>query len=309
MNWGAHDVVGPFWTNDPAVRRRIMAAYGANPMGVDIPVPKTPAQLDRHLDEVLRGAELKTGLVVELMRDHDWDVFITAFGEIHRGGHSWSAGDPDAFRIESELVRIYQAVDRAVGAMVAQAGPEADIVLFALHGMGPNTTQSHLLSRFTQRAVAAFRGRPAPPDDTDAPGLVRWLRQTIPPGLQLMVAERTPQWLRDAVVDREITGGYRWDDTWVFSLNGDPCGFLRLNLRGREAKGVLDPDDAAALKAFLRDELLAATLPDGATLRCGLRSGSGGIGAIAGPEARAAIGASVSSSRRPEADIGKALQQ
>lgn len=263
MNWGAHDLVGPFWTNDPAVRRRIMAAYGRNPMGVDIPVPKTPAQLDHHLVEVLQGAALKTDLVVELMRDHDWDVFITAFGEIHRGGHSWPAGDPEHPQTEAELVRVYQAVDRAVGAMVAQAGPEADVVLFALHGMGPNTTQSHLFSRFAQRAIARFRGRPPPPEDTDAPGLVRWLRQTIPPGLQLMIAERTPQWLRDAVVDREITGGYRWDDTWGLCLNGDPSGFLRLNLRGREAKGVLGPEDAAALKAFIRDELLATTLPDG----------------------------------------------
>lgn len=263
MNWGAHDVVGPFWTNDPAVKRRIKMAYGLHPMGVDIPVPKTPAQLEHHLAEVLRGAALKTDLVVELMRDHDWDIFITAFGEIHRGGHSWPAGDPEHPQTEVELVRIYQAVDKAVGAMVTQAGPEADIVLFALHGMGPNTTQSHLLSRFTQRAVAAFRGRPAPPEDADAPGLVRWLRQNIPPGLQLMIAEQTPQWLRDAVVDREITGGYRWDDTWVFCLNGDPSGYLRLNLRGREARGVLDPQDAITLKAFLRDELLGATLADG----------------------------------------------
>ena len=263
MNWGAHDLVGPFWTSDPALGRRIRARHGLHPMGVDIPVPKTPRQLERHLGQVLDGAARKADLAVELMREQPWDVFITAFGEIHRGGHSWPAGDPDNPRTEDDLIRIYQAVDRAVGAMVEAAGPEADIVLFSLHGMGPNTSQAHLTSKFMQRAVAHFRGRPLPPEDSDAPGLMRSLRKKVPPGLQLMIAEVMPQWVRDSVVSREIAGGYRWDDTLGFCLHGDPSGYLRLNLRGREAKGVLGPDEAAALKAFLREELLAATLDDG----------------------------------------------
>ena len=174
-----------------------------------------------------------------------------------------AAGDPENPQTEDDLVRIYQAVDRAVGAMVAEAGPAADIVLFSLHGMGPNSSQAHLTSKFMQRAVAHFRGRPPPPEASDAPGLVRMLRQQVPSGLQLMIAKAVPQRLRDAVVAREIAGGYRWDDTYGFCLHGDPSGYLRLNLRGREAKGVLGPDEADALKAFLRDELLAATLNDG----------------------------------------------
>lgn len=263
MNWGAHDLVGPFWSSDPALGRRIRARYGLHPMGVDIPVPKTPAQLERHLRQVLDGAARKADLAVELMRGQPWEVFITAFGEIHRGGHSWPAGDPDNPQTEDDLARIYRAVDRAVGAMVEAAGPEADIVLFSLHGMGPNTSQAHLTSKFMQRAVAHFRGRPPPSEASDAPGLMRSLRKKVPSGLQLMIAEVMPQWVRDAVVSREIAGGYRWDGTLGFCLHGDPAGYLRLNLRGREAKGVLGPDEAAALKAFLRDEFLAATLDDG----------------------------------------------
>jgi predicted AlkP superfamily phosphohydrolase/phosphomutase len=263
MNWGAHDLVGPFWTSDPALGRRIRARYGLHPMGVDIPVPKTEAQLERHLRQVLEGAALKTDLAVELMREQPWDVFITAFGETHRGGHSWPAVDPDAASGEGALIRIYQAVDRAVGALVAAAGPGADIVLFSLHGMGPNSSQAHLGPAFMQRAVAHVRGRPSPPAESDPPGLMRLLRKQLPPGLQLAIARAVPQWARDAVVNRAIIGGYRWEDTWGFCLHGDPATCLRLNIRGREAKGVLGPDEALALKRFLRDELLAATLPDG----------------------------------------------
>jgi predicted AlkP superfamily phosphohydrolase/phosphomutase len=263
MNWGAHDLVGPFWTNDPKLSRKIRARHGAHPMGVDIPVPKTGAQLDRHLRQVLDGAALKAALAVELMREQPWDVFITAFGEIHRGGHSWAPDGPWDQDGASDLLRIYQAVDRGVGAMVEAAGPGADVVLFSLHGMGPNSSQGHLTSKFMQRAAAHFQGRPPPPEAADAPGLMRKLRHVLPPGLQLMIAKAVPQWARDAVVSRAIAGGYRWDDTLGFCLHGDPSSYLRLNLRGREAKGLLDADEAAAFKTFLRDELLATTLPDG----------------------------------------------
>ena len=45
------------------------------------------------------------------------------------------------------------------------------VVVFALHGMGPNSSQSHLTSTFMRRAVARFKGEPLPPDAGDVPGL------------------------------------------------------------------------------------------------------------------------------------------
>lgn len=262
-NWGAHDLVGSFWASDKAVQRRIRAKYGVHPMGVDIPVPKTPSQLRRRLARVIDGASRKADLCVELMRDQPWDVFLVVFGEIHRGGHSWPARETQHREAEADLVKIYQAIDDAVGSIVEEAGPDADVVLFSLHGMGPNSSQSHLAPGFLEHALAHFRGRAPPPGAADAPGFVRMLRRVAPPGLQLAIAEASPLWLRDAVVGREVAGGYRWDDTYAFCLNGDPSGYVRLNLRGREAQGVLGPDEAAALKSFLREELLATTLPDG----------------------------------------------
>jgi predicted AlkP superfamily phosphohydrolase/phosphomutase len=264
-NWGSHDLVGPFWSNQPGLAERIRRKYRLHPMGFEIPVRKTAAHLRRIVDQVVAGAAVKAQLTVDLMREQPWDVFMVAFGETHRAGHLlWpSPDDPQDPTPPDGLERVYRAVDAAVGSVVREAGPDADIVLFALHGMGPNSSQSHLTSIFMQRALAHFHGRPQAAEVGDAPGFIRALRRWVPAGLQHAIAERVPQWVRDAVIAREIGGGYRWEATEGFALSGDLAGYLRLNIKGREARGALPPQDAPALRAFLRDELLALTLPDG----------------------------------------------
>jgi predicted AlkP superfamily phosphohydrolase/phosphomutase len=262
MNWGSQDQLGKFWCTDRKLGRRILADFGPHPMGFEIPVPKTSAQLKQMTENTTRGARLKGRLTVELMRERPWDLFIVAFGETHRAGHTlWT--DPTHPAPDDALVRVYKAVDEAVGAIAAEAGTEAEFVLFALHGMGRNSSQSHMTSIFMQRAIAKFRGLPAPQEKGEAPGLIRALRRRVPAGVQLAIANSVPQWVRDAVVAREISGGYRWSDTYGFCLHGDLAGCLRLNIKGREAKGALSPEEAEAFKAFLGAELEALRTPDG----------------------------------------------
>lgn len=262
MNWGAQDQLDPFWSTDKRLQRRILRQYGLHPMGFEIPVPKTPAQLQRIADDTTKGARLRGRLAVDLMRERPWDLFIVGFGETHRAGHVlWT--DPANAAPDDALVKVYQAVDASVGEIVAEAGPDAEIVLFALHGMDRNCSQSHLTSIFMQRAIARFRGLPAPEEKGDAPGLIRALRRRLPAQLQLAIANLVPQRIRDAVVARELDGGYRWPDTYGFCLRGDLAGYLRLNIKGREAKGALSPAEAVELKSFLRTELEALRTPDG----------------------------------------------
>jgi hypothetical protein len=46
--------------------------------------------------------------------------------------------------------------------------------------------------------------------------------------------------VRDFVVDRAITGGHDWERTPAFATLASVSGYVQFNLRGREAKGMLD---------------------------------------------------------------------
>lgn len=74
---------------------------------------------------------------------------------------------------------------------------------------------------------------------------MRLLRQNVPPGIQNAIALAVPVRVRDAVVNRQITGGRAWELTPGLALLADLNGYLRFNVRGREAQGVLDPGGEA----------------------------------------------------------------
>jgi hypothetical protein len=79
----------------------------------------------------------------------------------------------------------------------------------------------------------------------DAPargvGLVRMLRVAVPGRLQHVIGRTAPIQLLDWVSDRDVTGGMDWRKTPGFALRPDLHGYLRFNLAGREAEGILEP--------------------------------------------------------------------
>jgi predicted AlkP superfamily phosphohydrolase/phosphomutase len=216
-------------------------------MGDEIPVEKTPRERERIRARLVEGARRKGELSAWLLEGREWDFFITVFGECHRGGHLlWPE---DAGESPTALLDVYRAVDESVGRLLAVLEREgATVVLFALHGMGPNTSQEHLVPRVMDRVNHPSRD-PATGSADGAPaarrGFVRMLRETLPAPLQNAVARAVRVSARDRVVDRAVTGGHDWRATQGLAVLADLNGYLRLNLRGRERDGILDPGSDA----------------------------------------------------------------
>lgn len=260
-NWGSHDLVAPFWCGDAAAEEIVRAVAPRHPMGFEAPLRRSRAELARCAADITAGVDLKAEAAVRLMDHAASDLFLIVFGEPHRAGHIlWPDADGGGDIPAGALLDVHRAVDGAVGRIVDRAGPEAAVVLFALHGMGPNQSQSHLSEPMLDAAIrAAGLGRKAA-----SFGAVRWLRRTVPAPVQLAIARAAPAAVRDFVVAREVAGGRRWRDTPAFSLEGDLSGYWRANLRGREAEGVVD--DAGAFLSAVGAELAKFESPDGARL-------------------------------------------
>jgi hypothetical protein len=57
------------------------------------------------------------------------------------------------------LLAVYQAVDQALGQVLdAICWEDTTVILFALHGMGPNTSQEHLVPKIMDRVNTQFSG-------------------------------------------------------------------------------------------------------------------------------------------------------
>src|SRR5690606_24387995 len=137
-NWGSQECLGPLSSNRPEIVRAIRARFGRHPMGEEIPVAPTRARLERLRRDLLAGVDRKAELARHLMRETDWDLFVTVFAEPHRAGHSlWPLpGELGAAVPDGALAEVERAVDAALGKVLA--GIEARstaIVVFSVHGM------------------------------------------------------------------------------------------------------------------------------------------------------------------------------
>jgi predicted AlkP superfamily phosphohydrolase/phosphomutase len=243
-NWGSHDLMGPFHASPRELRREIRRRFGHHPMGYEIPVSKDTRQLVAMQRECVAGAQTKGRLIRWLRDTKDWDFYLAVFGECHRAGHILWRDDDEAHAHvpPGALLDVYRAVDQAVGAALEGVDRgTTTVVVFSLHGMGPNFSQQHFVRRAMDRINVTFRRVGGPSDDAPARqgGLIRRLRESIPASVQHAVARSVPVQVRDWVVAREVTGGLDWRRTPGFALRADLFSFIRLNVAGRERLGTL----------------------------------------------------------------------
>ena len=250
INWGSHDELGPFRARPSSLEAEIRRRFGRHPMGSEIPVRKSAAQLEEIRRNLVAGAQRKSELTRWVLEQGPWDFFLTVFGETHRGGHIlWPETESEG---EDALLDVYRAVDRAVGEVFDLVQRRfATVMLFALHGMGRNSSQEHFMPRIMDRVNAGFvtgngagtAGAPVQAAGRQR-GLVRLLRERVPSAVQNAIARAVPVAVRDAVVSRQVSGGHEWSRTPGLALLADLNGYLRWNLRGRERLGMLVPGTA-----------------------------------------------------------------
>ena len=250
INWGSHDELGPFGAHPGHLAAEIRRRFGRHPMGSEIPVRKSPRQLERIRRDLVAGAMLKGELSRWMLAQADWDFFLTIFGETHRGGHIlWSEDGTEGSVPENRLLDVYRAVDRSIGELLeALPADVTTLIVFALHGMGPNASQEHFMPKVMDRVNSGFLGKNAAPDVRGGReslagqrSAIRILRERLPPSLQNAVAGAMPVTIRDLVVNRQISSGHDWRRTPGIALLADLNGYLRWNLRGRESRGMLEP--------------------------------------------------------------------
>lgn len=196
---------------------------------------------NRYLDATRRMADV----AVALMKAEPWHLFVSVIGGAHRGGHElWDStgvlndGGPAVDRtLRDALRRVYMACDDAVGAHIQAAGPETTILVFTLHGMTANTSRSILLEPMLRRILS---GKPGPARPA-APGLLKRLRQLVPPRARLAVKSRLPFSFQDRLGAFWRMGKRNWSETLAFALPPDVNGYVQVNRRGREAQGVVQP--------------------------------------------------------------------
>jgi len=209
-----------------------------------------------------------------LLDSREWDVFALYFGESDTAAHYlWSLHDAHSPRRPAHvseadargLGRVYEALDAAVGALVARAGGDGvEVTVVSDHGAGGTGDRALYLNRALEDAgLCTLR------EGGVAGAVVRRLKESALVHLPPRVRERVfraagsvlPGWLES----RARFGAIDFTRSQVFSEELNYFPSVWLNVRGREPYGTVAPADVPRVRARVIDALLALRDPwDGA---------------------------------------------
>ena len=218
--------------------------------------------LRRLAATLVAGPRRVADLVVSALPEIRPDVLVVGLPAVHLAGHQFWDPASVVERISSSSARELQAVlrtvvveaDAAIGTIVEALPGGSDIVVFSSLGMGAETSRTDVLGTMLS---AVLYGTAV--DGGTASGSWR-LRAAVPTSLRARVASALPDAVATSLAARLELRGVDWSRTRAFSVPSDTNGTIRLNVRGRERDGIVDPGDIPSLVAEIRSGLGSFTL-------------------------------------------------
>jgi predicted AlkP superfamily phosphohydrolase/phosphomutase len=253
--WGAHAAHSARSSTPRSFLHEVDERFGRFPVGECDAVTSAPEARKMLRQRLLAGVHAHGELFRHCITERAWEVLFTVFAAPHCAGHFyWAdmdrthpAHDPeDRHRLADTIEAIYRAIDREVGEMIEAAGPGVRVYVFAAHGMGPLYHASWNLpeildylgygneeSRRVDRPREIHRARF---------NFWRTLRRAVPGKLQYAIKAALPQRLQNELIFRLYRGNRSWENCRAFAVpNGDAVGAIRINLKGRDYKGLVEP--------------------------------------------------------------------
>jgi predicted AlkP superfamily phosphohydrolase/phosphomutase len=258
VDWMSH---GPVYSelraSPPEFADELVDRFGANPMWkCDMPGGRSVAELREFVQVLLGRVEQRELCTRYYLEAGDFDLLVTVFADPHCVGHqTWHVRDAAHPQHDVEagevlgdpVLDVYQAIDGAIGRIVDSLDEGTTVLVFSGTGMGPNYTGNHLLDEVLRR----FEGHRTAPLARLTRSLKRRVKRVLPRDWR-----RRGQRLKRKVEERTLSADRAARRAFGVPHN-DIAGAIRLNIRGREANGLLDPAEVDQYVAGLSRQLLA----------------------------------------------------
>lgn len=285
-DWGAHD-----WFGGPPVVRpaQVEAALvdvlrTRHPLvaeRVDSDGPGDADGLAHVVRSVVGGACQRGRLAERLLQVAPPDLLLVVFTEAHRASHLlWHTLDPShpAWReglgalpteVMNGLVEVFRTIDDQLGRLIMRSGPDAPVVVFALHGMQPARGIPAFLNDVLEHWGFAARRRWWQRSPREMVGAaLKGVKQRLPASLKTAYYSRVPKSVTLQLAQPSMPmPPWDWTRTRAFSLPTDQHGWIRLNLQGRESLGAVRASAYEATCFELKTRLLALSSADGPLVR------------------------------------------
>ena len=278
--WWAHDSTAAGLRVGPDEIQSLVQAAPAHPLSSNRFVTATPDSTNNSeelAEACSAGARARGALARSLIRETKPRLSVIVFPEVHHAGHQlWHtiASDHPVYQgLESTnalaapvLKDVHRAVDEQIGELIDSSSADT-VLVFALHGMRPahgfpaflgpllcergfSQLATWRLQSWTKRSLSAFAA----------------VKRHAPAPLKKLYYQVTPSTATYKLARPTMMPAYDWQKTRAFSLPTDQYGWIRVNLRGREAEGIVSANEYDAVCAELNEILSTLAGEDGELL-------------------------------------------
>jgi predicted AlkP superfamily phosphohydrolase/phosphomutase len=275
-------VVLPRWSLPRAAARDLARRHGAGPHATEIFGRPTVRELLALREKLIAAPARVADAAVDLLGRERYDLAWLTFSAAHLAGHQfWDlsqlAAEPEGRERElliGSLSDVYEAVDTAFGRVLAALPGDVDVIVASAVGMDVNSSRADLLPGMLE---AVLSGGPLPAGDDPVgagggAGAIWRLRAAVPRRARGALARALPDRIALELTARLELRGIDWSTTQAFCHPADNQGYIRLNLRGRERDGIVEPGEADELLARIASGLATFCDPDGAAAVAGVES-------------------------------------
>ena len=245
FDWGTWAQYGRTGAQPLELLKQIKSRFGPYPLGYEA----MRLGFDRPqgiTERLLRSVRYKATTTQWLLERADWDLAVVGFGETHAAGHYlWPSGtssvDSGDERSFDALLSVYAGVDEALGRLMALLPSNASVLVVSGDGVRDNRCGWHLLPHVLDRLGYTSKGASPATGPPPQPSLLGRVSQLVPAGVKQRISASLPLHVRNRLSLLSQAAGLDWSRTRAFALPTDLEGCVRINVKGREPHGIVEP--------------------------------------------------------------------
>ncbi|WP_309671577.1 alkaline phosphatase family protein [Gemmatimonas sp.] len=174
----------------------------------------------------------------------DFDVVVATFFEAHTIGHRLWSYQPEFAppnRLSNGLRDLYEAIDGELARTLAELSADANVFIVSAYGMAGMYPTTGLMDAFlhqldyqvplrTEQLITGNRFDP-----------LTLLRRAIPQPVRKWVSQFLPANVQERLIASDFAANTDWSRSVAFGIPNLYNGQIRLNVRGREPQGIVEP--------------------------------------------------------------------
>lgn len=244
----------------PELFEELDKAVGGHPVG-SFPMGEINAgRPEVAIQKIVEAVREKAETTKYLMQNKEWDCCMILFGESDGVGHHfWKYCDPESplysetDNLRDSIYRVYEELDKQIAELRALLPEDTRILMMSDHGFGgvsnwvlyPNCwLHEHEMIKFRGGASRGYSR------------MVDWAKLRAVAFLPARVKRMIYRLLRGRLGSIESSVRYAmidWNNSQAYFEENPYYPVLRINLKGREANGVVEPGEEYER---VRDELI-----------------------------------------------------